>query len=62
MAGQKMSKQEQIGYHKGSINTLAAERNELIKIINITESLIKAHAKELEKLGIKLKQPEEKKK
>jgi len=49
-----MSKQEQIGYHKGSINTLVAERNELLRIVSVTESLIQAHAKELEKLGVKL--------
>ncbi len=51
---EKMSKEEQIGYHKGSINTLLAERNELIKIAQLTENLIQAHAKELEKLGVKI--------
>jgi hypothetical protein len=51
-----MSKEEQIGFHKGSINTLMAERNELIKIINITESLINAHIKELEALGVKIQE------
>ena len=51
---QNMSKEEQVGFHKGSINTLVAERNELIKIVNITESLINAHIKELENLGVKL--------
>lgn len=57
-----MSKQEQIGYHKGSINTLLAERNELIRIINVTESLMQVHIKELEKLGVKLEKPKENKK
>lgn len=59
----EQSKEEQIGYHKGSINTLFAERNELLKIVQITESLISAHVKELEKLGVKLpeyKEPENK--
>lgn len=51
-----MSKAEIIGFHKGSINTLIAERNELLKIIQVTESLIQAHAQELEKLGVKLQQ------
>ena len=55
-----MSKQEQIGYHKGSLNTLAAERIELLKIVQITETLIQAHLKELEKLGVKLEKPKEK--
>ncbi|MDO8508596.1 MAG: hypothetical protein Q7S27_02830 [Nanoarchaeota archaeon] len=52
---EKISKDEEIGYHKGAINTLIAERNELLKIASITESLISAHVKELEKLGVKIK-------
>lgn len=50
----EMSKEEQIGYHKGSISTLIAERSELVRMVQITESLIQAHAKELEKLGVKV--------
>ncbi len=50
-----VSKEEKIGYHKGSINTLLGERNELVKLIQTTEALIQAHAEELKKLGIKLK-------
>jgi len=50
----KMSKEEQIGFHKGSINTLIAERNELLKMASITEQLISAHVKSLESLGVKL--------
>ena len=49
-----MSKDEQVGFHKGAINTLIAERNELIKIIQVTEGLMQAHAQELEKLSVKL--------
>ena len=48
------SKEEIIGYHKGSLNTLIAERNELLKIVQITESLIQAHAKSLHELGVKI--------
>jgi len=48
------SKDELIGYHKGALNTLIAERNELLRIAQITEQLIRAHAKELENLGVKL--------
>ncbi|MEK6825459.1 MAG: hypothetical protein AABY00_01600 [Nanoarchaeota archaeon] len=57
------SKDELIGFHKGSLSTLIAERNELLRIIQITENLIGAHAKELEGLGVKLQsaQAEEKK-
>jgi hypothetical protein len=51
---EKVSKDELIGFHKGSLNTLIAERNELLKMVNITEQLIQAHIKELESLGIKL--------
>lgn len=51
---EKTSKEEQIGYHKGAINTLVNERNELLKIANLTENLIKAHLEELKKLGVKL--------
>jgi hypothetical protein len=50
----KMSKDETIGYHKGSINTLMAERNELLRLVAVTENLINAHIKELETLGVKL--------
>ena len=58
---ENMSKDEQIGFHKGSINTLVAERNELLKIIQVTETLIQAHAQELEKLGVKLPKQDAKK-
>jgi hypothetical protein len=53
---QPMSKEESVGFHKGSINTLMAERNELLKIVQVTEQLLNAHIKELEKLGVKLQQ------
>lgn len=56
----EMSKDEQIGFHKGSLNTLLAERNELAKIVGIVDSLIQAHAQELQKLGVKLHQSEQK--
>jgi len=49
-----MSKDEMIGFHKGSLNTLVAERNELLKIVSVTEQLMQAHIKELEKLGVKM--------
>ena len=49
-----MSKEEQIGYHKGALNTLMNERNELIKMVQIVEQLIQGHVKALEQLGIKL--------
>ncbi|MFT7615780.1 MAG: hypothetical protein ACI8Y7_000604 [Candidatus Woesearchaeota archaeon] len=46
------SKDEQIGFHKGSISVLSKEREELLKIVNITEQLIQMHSKGLEDLGV----------
>ena len=51
----EMSKDEMVGFHKGAIQTLINERNELVKIIQITEALIKAHVDELKKLGVEIK-------
>ena len=48
------SKDEKIGYHKGSVNTLIAERAELLRIVQLTEGLIQAHIEQLENLGVKL--------
>lgn len=48
------NKDEAIGFHKGAINTLVNERNELLRIVQVTESLIQAHIKALEELGVKL--------
>ena len=45
---------EEIGFHKGSLATLAKEREELVRIISITEHLIKAHLKALKDLGVDL--------
>lgn len=49
-----MAKEEQIGFHKGSLATLAKEREELIRLINITEQLMQAHIKALKELGVDL--------
>jgi len=54
MVEHEMNKDEQIGFHKGSLNTLSAERAELLKIVNITEQLMNMHIKELEKLGVNI--------
>jgi thiaminase len=54
MAENEMSKDEQIGFHKGSLSTLAKERQELAKILNIVEQLMQMHLKELKELGIDL--------
>ncbi|MEK6918353.1 MAG: hypothetical protein AABW51_05385 [Nanoarchaeota archaeon] len=49
-----MPREEEIGYHKGAINTLVNERNELARIVGIVDSLIRVHLKRLEELGVKI--------
>lgn len=51
---ESQNKDEAIGFHKGAINTLVNERNELVRIVQVTETLIQAHIKALEELGVKL--------
>ena len=50
----KISKEEEIGYHKGALSTLVNERNELIKMIQVVESIMQAHIKRLEELGVRI--------
>ena len=45
---------EMVGFHKGSIATLAKEREELMRILQIVEQLMQMHIKELKNLGIDL--------
>ena len=47
---------EEIGFHKGALNTLANERNELFKMMQNVEGIMQAHLKRLEELGVKIKQ------
>lgn len=51
---QDASKQEQIGFHKGALSTLAKEREEMAKILNIVEQLMQMHIKALKELGVDL--------
>jgi len=48
------SKDEQIGFHKGSLATLAKEREEMQKILSIVEQLMQMHIKALKELGVDL--------
>ena len=59
---EEVSKEEEIGFHKGCLNTLIAERNELVKMIQTVEAIMQAHVKRLEELGVKIPSSEEKKK
>lgn len=51
---QAASKDEQIGFHKGSLTTLAKEREEMLKILHIVEQLMQMHVKSLKDLGVDL--------
>lgn len=49
----KMAKKdEQVGFHKGSITTLVKERDELMKLLRIVDTLLRAHVEALKKLGV----------
>jgi hypothetical protein len=48
------SKDEQVGFHKGALSTLAKEREEMLKILSIVEQLMQMHVKALKELGIDL--------
>ncbi|MBI5392898.1 hypothetical protein HZA96_03420 [Candidatus Woesearchaeota archaeon] len=49
-----ISKDEQIGFHKGALSTLAKEREEMAKIITIVDQLMQMHIKALKDLGVDL--------
>lgn len=48
------SNEEQIGFHKGSLTTLAKERQELARILGVVEQLMQMHIKALKDLGVDL--------
>lgn len=50
----KCDANEEIGFHKGCLNTLVGERNELIKMIQNVEAIMQAHIKKLQELGVKI--------
>jgi len=50
----KVNKDEQVGFHKGSLSTLAKERQELLKMLQIVEQLMQMHVKALQDLGVDL--------
>lgn len=51
---QDVSKEEQVGFHKGALSTLAKERQELLKMVNVVEQLMQMHVKALQDLGVDL--------
>lgn len=56
---EKQSKDEQIGFHKGSLSTLAKERQELARIISIVEQLMQMHIGALKELGVDMQKEAE---
>jgi len=50
----QINKDEQIGFHKGSLATLAKEREEMQRILGIVEQLMQMHIKALKDLGVDL--------
>lgn len=49
-----VTKEEQIGFHKGALSTLAKERQEMLKILQIVEQLMQMHVSALKELGVDL--------
>jgi hypothetical protein len=47
-----MPKGEEIGFHKGALNVLMAERSELVKMLQNVEAIAGAHVKRLKELGV----------
>ncbi|MBI4148831.1 hypothetical protein HY491_00125 [Candidatus Woesearchaeota archaeon] len=50
----KQESPEQIGFHKGALSTLAKERQELLRLLQIVEQLMQVHIKGLKELGVDL--------
>ena len=62
MPKDQINKDEQIGFHKGALTTLAKEREEMLKILSIVEQLMQMHIKNLQELGIDLQKEAQKSK
>ena len=57
-----MANEEKIGVHKGALATLVKEREEVVKMLSIVESLMQAHIKALKDLGVDLEKEAKKEK
>ena len=51
----QMTEDEEKGFHKGALNTLVAERNELVKMVGNVEAIMQAHISRLKELGVDIK-------
>lgn len=58
-ATEPQSKEEQIGFHKGCLSTLAKERQEMARILQIVEQLMQMHIGALKDLGVDLQKEAE---
>ena len=56
MADKDKGAEEQIGFHKGALTTLAKEREEMMRILQIVEQLMQMHLKGLKELGVDLQE------
>lgn len=54
MAKAKTNDDEQVGFHKGALSTLAKEREELMRMLQIVEQLMQLHVKGLKDMGVDL--------
>lgn len=48
------TKDEQIGFHKGSLAVLAKEQESFVQILHVVQQLMQAHVKALKELGVDL--------
>lgn len=55
-AAPQMTREQEIGFHSGALNTLSAERNELFKMMQNVEAIMQMHLKRLGELGVKVQQ------
>ena len=55
----KMSREQEIAFHQGALNTLINERNEFFKLIQNVEGIMQAHIKRLEEFGVKIQTKKE---
>jgi len=55
----QMSREMEVGFHQGALNTLAAERQELFTMLQNVEKIMGMHIQRLEELGVKIQQKTE---
>jgi len=56
LLAEQMNRDEKIGFHKGAIDTLLKERQELLKMASIVTKLTEMHVSALKEMGIDLTQ------